>query len=384
MKKVKLLHIQLLPLLTGVQNVSLAELSRLDDNKFDKYLVCKEPGALTELCQKINVNTATCKYFVREISFIKDVCAFFWLYMYLRRNDFDVVHTHSSKTGVLGRLAARLAGVPMIVHTVHGFSFPSANNRLQQVIYQLLERLGASCSDIIICLHDADKEICIQSLKVSSDKIKIVPNGVDLYRFHPSPMDEKVKLRAEKSLPKNHILVGMVGRLWPQKNPQLLVDSALDILKTHQDVSFIFVGDGELRGTLEDNVDACFKKHFHFLGWRDDTPEILKCLDIFVLPSLWEGMPLAILEALASGLPCVVSNIPGNHHLVRNGVNGFLFSPDRQDELTEIINSLLVNRDKIGFISNQARESAVGMYDIKSRVRKVDEIYTKFLSYEQK
>lgn len=377
-RRCKIVHVQLFPFLTGVQNVTIAELENLENSIFEKHIICQSKGALTDKCDSLNIKVSTCKNFVREISIINDLKAFFWLYSFFRKGQFNVVHTHSSKTGVLGRIAARLAGVPLVIHTVHGFSFPAAKNIWLKKLYLILEWLGGKASHKIICLHDADRNICINNLKVNAENVLCLPNGIDIRHYKPTKDKNKERLKLNLDIPENKKLIGMVGRLCEQKNPNALLSAALNILKFRNDVFFIFIGDGELREKLEEDASE-FSSNIRFLGWRNDTYAILKALDIFVLPSLWEGMPLAILEAMASGLPCVVSDIAGNNHLIENEKNGFLVDALDANMLTERLLFLIENEDTCVKMGKENRRVVEMSYDIQSRVHKISNLYCSLL-----
>ncbi|ENZ0106610.1 glycosyltransferase family 4 protein, partial [Escherichia coli] len=164
-------------------------------------------------------------------------------------------------------------------------------------------------------------EICIKELYVDPMKISVIPNGVDLEKFAPAINKGDLKEKI-LGLKRNSFVFTMVGRLWPQKNPLYFAEAAKYIIENNliPDSVFVIVGDGELMNDLKYNyqTDMNLKKRLLLLGWRNDIPNILKASDVFVLPSLWEGMPLAILEAQSTGLPCIVSNINGNNCLVKN------------------------------------------------------------------
>ncbi|MDW3137694.1 glycosyltransferase family 4 protein [Vibrio sp. 1288] len=372
----KIAHLQLLPLVTGVQRVTLDELERLDTDKFTPYIICKESGPLTDEAESKAITCLLSNNLVREISPKRDLLAFWELYRLFRQYRFDVVHSHSSKTGVIGRIAAKLAGVPMVVHTVHGFAFPAAKNKLEKCIFFAMEWLGTKCSDKIICLHDADREIAKNQLGASDSQLEVLANGVDTTKYSPATSEIKLSMRKELGLPQDAVIVGMVGRLWKQKNPQAFVDTALRLLSTNVNAHFVLVGDGELKTVLEEQVNqAGFSDNVHFLGWRNDTPQLLKSFDIFVLPSLWEGMPLAILEAQATGLPCVVSNIQGNNHLVTHNVDGFLFDLDKPEELALYIARFIKDealRTKFGI---SGRDTILKKHDIDERIKEIARLY---------
>lgn len=373
---IKIAHIQLLPLLTGVQRVSLDELVRLDRNMFETYMICQSDGLLINECKKNGIKYIFNRFLRREISPVYDILAFVVLYIYFRKYKFDIVHTHSSKTGVIGRLAARLAGVPMIVHTVHGFSFPAAKNKYERTLFFLMEWIGTKCSHQIICLHEDDQDIVINKLGAKKSNVVVIPNGVDVERFSLPTDIEKINMKMKFVLDQSNIVVGMVGRLWHQKNPHMLLRAALNILEFRTDVHFVFVGDGDLRHELENQIFHSGKQaNFHFAGWHSNPEYILKMFDVFVLPSLWEGMPLAILEAQATGLPCVVSNIPGNRHLVFDNINGFVFDLDDIENLVDKLLILISDSKVRDLMGLRAIEFIKKNHNINIRVKSIASSY---------
>lgn len=370
---IKIAHIQLLPLLSGVQRVCLDELIRLDPRTFDRYLICKEEGPLTIEAQKYGIKCLFVKSLVREISLKNDFKALWYLWKLIKQHNFDIVHTHSSKTGVLGRVAAWLG-----VHTVHGFSFPAAKNKLQKLLFYLMEKIGSLCGDVIICLHEDDAKIAQTILRTGKDKIFIISNGVDTEKFRPYAKNDKELCRRNiYNICDDDIIIGMIGRLWPQKNPLCLLKAISQLIKSNKKIKCVFIGDGELYGEMADFInDNALHDSVQLLGWRNDTPILLNAMDIFVLPSLWEGMPLAILEAKSCGLPCVVSNIQGNRNIINGVDNGLLFDlnlnwHDLHDKL-----KLLIEDSRLRTIlGKNSRLDVMINHNISSRIKKIEKLY---------
>ncbi|WP_327050109.1 glycosyltransferase family 4 protein, partial [Escherichia coli] len=210
---------------------------------------------------------------------------------------------------------------------------------------------------------------CIKELYVDPMKISVIPNGVDLEKFAPAINKGDLKEKI-LGLKRNSFVFTMVGRLWPQKNPLYFAEAAKYIIENNliPDSVFVIVGDGELMNDLKYNyqTDMNLKKRLLLLGWRNDIPNILKASDVFVLPSLWEGMPLAILEAQSTGLPCIVSNINGNNCLVKNEFDGFLIE---LNDIDSFINALVrVTDDKVlNIMSKNCRNKIVNEFNIVKR-----------------
>ncbi|WP_239739257.1 glycosyltransferase family 4 protein [Proteus penneri] len=374
---IKIAHIQLLPLLSGAQRVSLEELKRLPSNKYKKYLISSSEGPLTQEAKKYDIECIIVPTLKREISPKNDLLSLFALIKIIKKERFDIVHTHSSKPGILGRIAAFLLRTPLIVHTVHGFSFPAAKNKKEYFLYLTMERIGTFCGDSLICLHNNDKNIAIKKLYIKEKNILVIPNGVDTNLY--TPLDKKYKNEIRKNLQinNNDISIGMIGRLWEQKNPLLLLNAAIELLHKHSNLKFYFVGDGEYFNLMDDIIkrNELTNKIF-LLGWRNDTEIILNALDIFVLPSKWEGMPLAILEAQSTAVPCVVSDIQGNKEIIVNNKTGILFESNSKSELIKSIDLLVSNPEKRKEIAQNARNYITENHFINDRINKLDHYYT--------
>ncbi len=373
----KIAHIQLLPLLSGAQRVSLDELQRLPNDKFDKYLICCQTGPLTIEAEKLGIKCIIIDSLTREISPIKDLKSLIHLIKIIKNYRFDIIHTHSSKTGVIGRLAGFISKTPLIIHTVHRYSFPAAKNKIQYIIYYIMERIGSMCGNKLICLHETDKEIAIQNLKVKPNDIYIIPNGVDVKKYTPPSIENKQLYRQSLNLSKDDIVIGMTGRLWLQKNPIFLLENMLPLLIENKNIKILFVGDGELKKELEKFINIYdLNKQVYLLGWRNDIYRILQSIDIFTLPSKWEGMPLAILEAQSSGLPCIVSNITGNNNLVSDNIDGFIFNLEPNgEEFRDKIKKLIYNKELRMKLGIKSREKVILHHSIEQRIQKIEIIY---------
>ncbi|HCD8149403.1 TPA: glycosyltransferase [Enterobacter hormaechei] len=201
-------------------------------------------------------------------------------------------------------------------------------------------------------------------------------------KYHPVEEIQKKFLRSDFNLQNASLIFTMVGRLWDQKNPLLLVQAAQKYLRSNSvsnDI-FIFVGDGDLRSQIEKlAAKEISAGRIILLGWRNDIAEILSLSDVFILPSKWEGMPLAILEAQASGLPCIASDIAGNKSLIKDNINGILFQNDSVDSLlTKII--LLSSADERKRISHNAMDIVKKKHCIHSRIKEMESLYESLLN----
>lgn len=377
-KRIRIVHLQLLALLTGVQRVSLDELTLLDRTQFEPYVICKEEGPFTQELEKIGIPFFCVPELVREISPFWDVKALFHLVSIFRKYHFDIVHTHSSKTGILGRFAGYLASVPIIIHSVHGYAFPAAKVGFQRKFYLLLEWVSAWFTDEFVLLNNNDFKITLHHLRVPIQKLHLIPNGVNEDKFSIFSHEKRKFIRRESlRLNEGEVAIGMVGRLWEQKNPECFVKAAIKLIQNGlTNIKFYLIGDGERKKNLEILIkESGLESEIQLLGWRNDVDKILGALDIFVLPSLWEGMPLAVLEAMSMSLPVVVSRIPGNTDLVDDGIEGYVFKSNDENELVEKLTLLINNfelREKMGKIG---REKVLKKYTLTKRVKIMERLY---------
>ncbi|EBF1601375.1 glycosyltransferase family 4 protein, partial [Salmonella enterica] len=322
----------------------------------------------TQKLKELHIQYYCVRELCREISIINDLKAIKKIYQILRMTNADVVHTHSSKTGVIGRIAAKIAGIKRVIHTVHGFSFPSAKSKRAYLLYYILEYIVKYFTDALIVLNEKDRRIACQKLHYAPKNVYLIPNGVDVSKFTPDELRHKYSPKLLKVI--------MVGRLWVQKDPSTLLKAVIDLLERNINIELSFVGDGELRSVLILQAEKYTNK-IKFLGWRDDIENILPEYDVFVLPSLWEGMPLAILEAMSCGLACVVTNIPGNNDLIKDKHNGYLFDCGDAKRLSELLEYYYNNRNVLIEHSNLNRQIVLDKYTLLKRNSLIKNVYIK-------
>src|SRR5262245_15533803 len=235
---------------------------------------------------------------------------------YLRREAVDVVHTHCSVPGAIGRLAAWLAGVPVIIHTVHGFHFHERSSWPARTAAVAIERLCGRVTDTLLTQNRTDLEQANRYGIGPRERRRRIGNGIDLGRFRPIP-------RPPRSAGPTMLI--SVARLEPVKNHDMLFDAMRRLTDRGEDLRLRLVGDGPLRPACEARCHALgIADRVEFLGYRDDIPALLAASDIAVLTSVKEGIPRAVLEAMASGLPVVATRVVGTREAVRHAETGFM------------------------------------------------------------
>lgn len=236
---------------------------------------------------------------------------------YLRRNPYDIVHTHTSKGGIVGRWAARMARIPVIVHTVHGFSFHELSPRPVKLAYGTLERLAAPACDLIVTVSEELREVALAAHIGTPEKVVSIPNGVTTDRVHPTR--PRPETRAALGFDPGDTVLLTPGRLAPQKGHAVLFE-ALAGVGTAPDVTVLCPGAGPDRDVLEQHAQRLgLGDRVRFMGFRDDIGDLHEACDVVVLPSLHEGLSIALLEAMAAGKAIVTTGIPSNREVTREG-----------------------------------------------------------------
>jgi glycosyltransferase involved in cell wall biosynthesis len=318
---------------------------------------------------------------MREINPLMDMRALLKIRSILKAlkktNSAMIVHTHSSKAGILGRWGARFAGADVIIHTIHGFGFHDHQSSPKRNFIILLEKVTAMITDKLIAVSKANIKKGVDVGIFPSHKTVLIRSGIKIEGFTGIRV-KKAQKKKELGVAQNLSLVTMIGCLKPQKAPLDYVGVAHLVLQK-KDAHFILVGDGVLRGKVEKRADELgLGDRFTLLGWRRDIPEIMAATDIFVLTSLWEGLPRVLPQAMVMGIPIVATKVDGTPEAVTNGVNGFLIEPRDVKGMAEKILYLLDNPGKARDLGEQGRKM-VGEFDIWKMVTEQEELYLRLL-----
>jgi glycosyltransferase involved in cell wall biosynthesis len=376
-------HIITMLELGGAQQNTLYTVSHLNREMFQSLLICGEGGLLDEEAKSFkDVPVRFLSSLQRSIHPWRDLKAFMQLYSILKREKPDIVHTHSSKAGILGRWAAFLSGVPVIIHTIHGFGFHGEQPLWKRGLFIFLERITSSITSTFIAVSKDNIRTGKKLSILSERQVRLIRSGITLNRFNSQHDRDGFALRRSLGIPVDAPLVGMVGCFKPQKSPLDFVKIASEVLKKAKEAHFIMVGDGELREKVEEERERRFlKERLHLLGWRRDMPAIMKALDVLVLPSLWEGLPRVIPEAMASGKPVVASSIDGAKDIIKDGETGFLALPHDIERFASRVCLLLEDQ---GLRQRMIQESqkCLQEFDIDAMVRQQEELYDALIQHE--
>jgi glycosyltransferase involved in cell wall biosynthesis len=282
----------------------------------------------------------------RSIHYNNDITAYYKIKNIISRYKPDIVHTHASKAGSLGRLAAHRCGVPVIVHTFHGHVFHSYFGKTKTSIYKQIERRLATFSTKIIAISDIQKYELGEVHKICpTDKIEVVPLGFDLSRFEENRDFKRIEFRNKYGISKDQVAVGIIGRLVPVKNHRLFIDAFAALYNEMGDkVRGFIVGDGELKDELvryseSQGLKVGFGNQpgecLTFTSWEKEVDVVNAGLDVIALSSLNEGTPVSLIEAQASGKAVVSTNVGGIEDVVKNGRTGLLCEKHETNKFTE-------------------------------------------------
>ncbi|MGD9349997.1 MAG: glycosyltransferase family 4 protein [Desulfobacterales bacterium] len=312
---------------------------------------------------------------VRSIRPVKDLKALFALVWLILKEKFDIVHTHSSKGGILGRLAAKLCGVPHIIHTPHGHVFYGHFGRLTSRIFLWVERIFSKFTDRMVALTHGEKNDYIKLSVCAPEKLLTIHSGVDVQQFL-NANGNGLEKRRSLGLAQDEAVIGFVGWLLPIKGPDYLLKAMDYIWPEKPETTLVMVGKGDLdvdlrTEALRKNVNGRVK----FLGWRQDIHELMMVFDMLVLPSLNEGMGRVLVEAMAAGKPVVASRVGGIPDLIQDGHNGYLVPPADEQALADAILKLLNNCDRASLMGQRGKERC-RQFSLEAMIAKLDNLYS--------
>ena len=391
---VRVVHVITKLELGGAQENTLYTLGHLDPARFSGLLVAGTAGILVADALR---EAAAGRYdvrllrpLVREVSPLRDASALAALVALLRRElraareragggpPALVVHTHSSKAGILGRAAARLAGAPVVVHSIHGYPFHPRQRPAVRRLYVALERWAARRTTHFIAVAQADIEEGVALGLFPRGRATLVRSGIEVARFSGAGLDRAAK-RRELGLDPARPLAGMVGNFKPQKNPVDFVRLAALVAERVPQAQFLLAGDGPLRAEVEVEIARRgLGGSLRLLGWRRDAHEIIPCLDVLVLTSLWEGLPRVFPQAMAAGVPVVAYRVDGAPEAVADGVSGHLVEPGDLAGAAAHVAALLLEPGRAAAMGAAGRARA-GEFDAGLMVRQQEELYERLL-----
>lgn len=289
---------------------------------------------------------------------------------FLREHKFDIMHTHLIDADIYGFLAAKFAGVKVIVSTKHN---PDDFRKTQSPAI-LLDSFIANHTHKIIAVSCAVRDFLIKYQKIKPEKIEVIYNGIDIEKF--TPKKEKQQAKIALNLKPENFIIGCIARFNAQKGHKYLIEAIPNIIANIHDVHFIFAGIGPLSDTIRKQAEMLkILDKITFLGLRTDIAAILNAMDIFVLPSLWEGLGIVLLEAQAAGVPVVASKVDGIMEVVQDNKTGVLVLPEDSEQIAQAIISLIKHPDMAKSYGMTGRQYVTQNFSIEQMTKKIESLY---------
>lgn len=309
----------------------------------------------------------------REISPTSDPSCFLQLLALMARGRYDVVHTHSSKAGFLGRFAARLAGVKAVVHTPHGFYFLNQKGGHKRSFYLNLERMASRVTDRMIALSSTEMMEAVENGIIPPERVALIENGIQIPPFaDPASL---ARLRESLAPGASHV-IGTVARFTPQKGPFDFVRMVAALVKVLPDVHILWCGDGEIRGQVEGLArELGLDGRLHLLGYRTDVMDVIQVMDAFVLTSHWEGLPYTILDAMALEKPVVATAAVGTRDIVQDGATGLLTPVGDPESAAHSVARILSDPAEARAMGRAGRQLILRRFSEEAMVKRTGQLY---------
>lgn len=376
--KPKILHLITRLAVGGAQDNTLLTVEKHNRNQYEIHLASNPQGHWFNRAQKVADTFHSLPNLVNPISPINDFKTLVDIVQLLRQEQFDLVHTHSSKAGILGRIAARIVRVPVVVHTIHGFSFHDFMAAWKRKFYVIIECIVGKWTDYSITVCELNRQQAKELGILTQEKSQTVYSGIDFTKFD-SPSNCQ-QTREQLAIPQDWQIIVMVGRLDEQKAPYYLIEAFAQVLKQLPQTLLLLVGEGELQSRLQQQTQTLgIESKVRFLGSREDVPEILKIADIFALSSLWEGLGRAMTEAMLLGKPVVVPNIYGIPETVHHNETGLLFPAADTEKLSHHLIYLLQNPQERQRLGHNAQQLTRKLFDAQIMTQQIEQIYEQLL-----
>lgn len=314
---------------------------------------------------------------VRDPNPFLDPVALLRITQLVRNNGYHIVHTHTGKAGVLGRIAAKLAGVPLVIHGLHG-SMESTNPILDK-LYTGLDRFTASFTDKFVSVGEDLRNKYLDRGIGRPEDYTVIHSGMELESFRAAKDMDNKKLKEKKKelgIPLDAIVIGKVANFEPRKGYKYMVRAAGELNDQFEDLLFLFVGDGWYRDQVEEMVSGSgLEDRIIFTGFRRDIAEVMATFDVFAFTSLWEGLPQVLVQAAAEGLPIVTFDVEGAKEVVQNGRNGYVVPSKDVGALVKKIAELVENDEKRISMGSKGPKQIGDEWTVERMQNKTKELY---------
>lgn len=383
MPKIRVCHVNTRFLRAGGAKNTLFTVAGLDKTRYEIDLVVGHDVFRPQVDAVAGLGLIVVPSMTRDIHPLADLKTLATLTRLFRQKRYQIVHTHLAKAGMLGRFAAGMTGVPIVVHSLHGSTFYDGQRPLARRSYILLERLAGRMTDCYVAVgEDLRDRYLAQNIGEPSQYV-VIHSGMDLSRFLAAGAltREDIRVRkAELGIGSDQAVIGAVSSLEPRKGHLYLIKAAKELVEKHPQVTFLLAGEGFYREELERTVAREeMSRHFVFTGYREDIAEVMATFDILALTSLWEGLPQVLVQAAAVGRPIVTFDVEGAREVVKDGVNGFVVPLRGVDRLVEKLDYLLSAPPLAKDMGARGRDLIDDSWTVENMVRQTDDLYQRLL-----
>jgi len=385
-RKIKVAHIIARIITGGADENTLFTMEGLDKNKYKVDLITGEEfdESILDKVKNNPFDTIQIKGLKWKLNFLHDPIVLLKLMKILKRKHYDIVHTHTTKAGILGRIAAYISGVPVIVHGLHGSTFQAFNSGLLNWLLFLFERLTGRFTDAYISVSGVLSKKYIERGIGKKENYHTIYSGMELTKFYQARDKTNYKEKYEElGINAGDFLIGNVARLESRKGHQFLLDAFKNIVEKQKNgnVKLLIIGEGNKREYLENYVKKLnLGDKVIFAGYRENVEELMALMDIFVLTSLREGLPRVLVQAAAVGIPSVAFDVDGVSEIIKDNYNGFLVEVKDLEQLEKRIMKYMNNKELILLHSGKGREFIENKWSIKGMVDRIDKIYQKLIT----
>ncbi|MFB3068191.1 MAG: glycosyltransferase family 4 protein [Acidobacteriota bacterium] len=377
----RILHVHTLSVVSGSGIGALRTMQGSANCGAEVGLASAPGGKLETLVRDAGMQFYPIRNFVSELSPFKDFHALWQLDRLFARERFDLVHTHNSKAGFLGRLAARKNHVPVVIHTVHGFPFHEAEKWVLRHLFIALERIAAGWCDQMIAVSQPMVEWAQREKIAPPEKFVKIYSGIEVERFRDQA--PRPELKRQFGIEAEELVIGIVSKLWEGKGHEHLIDAMARLLESGYRVKLLIVGDGYLEEKLREKVKSLgIEKAVVFTGFWSNVPEMTAILDVSVLPSFYEGMGRVVLEAMAAGKPVVASRVGGLTELVEDQVSGYLIPPGDVNALVKRLKTLITDPDLRQKMGQEGAHRIRPEHSAETMVKMTHQVYLRHLPPE--
>jgi glycosyltransferase involved in cell wall biosynthesis len=371
MAKINILHLYQNSKIGGVQQQIFSLIKSYNKDLFNPIFCCL--GNKEKIAEKLEqhgievITLNRTNYNRLSFKIIKD------LYKIIKEKNIHILRTHRYRSNLYGRIAGWLAGVPVIISSVHD------NYRSDKKIERkLMNKILSIITDKIVAVSESIKNDIIRYDKINPSKIEVINNGVDTLIFRPQSKD--YELLKSLGINNDDIVIGFVGRIVPAKGLEYLLEAFSYLKKEINNIKLLIVGDGAILKDLKNySIELGISKYSIFTGERQDIQKILSCIDIFVMPSIAEGLPNALLEAMSSGKTVVTTKVGGIPEIIKDRFNGLIIPDKNSEMLAKAIKELITDKDLSEKLGENARHFIIENYSIEAVNKKWETLYLSIL-----